>query len=89
MFANESTDFWKVYEWGMKHGNGTPEAREALRKRLEDMGDIDERGQTEHLSLSSMRRFVVMEGDAATHNFHIAQPDLDRKRGEMGARRSF
>jgi hypothetical protein len=43
MFANESIDFQKVYEWGVMHGNGTPEVRDALRKRLEDMGDIYER----------------------------------------------
>ena len=44
MFANESIDFQKVNEWGVMHGNGTPEVREALRKRLEDMGEIYEKG---------------------------------------------
>jgi pimeloyl-ACP methyl ester carboxylesterase len=43
IFANESVDFRKVYEWGVKHGNGTEAAREALRKRLEYMGEIDEK----------------------------------------------
>jgi pimeloyl-ACP methyl ester carboxylesterase len=43
IFANESVDFRKVYEWGVKHGNGTEAAREALRKRLENMGEIDEK----------------------------------------------
>jgi hypothetical protein len=68
IFGNESVDFTKVYEWGVEHSNGTPEAREALRKRLEDMGEIDEKGQREHLSLSTDSKFVYVEGIARTHN---------------------
>jgi len=55
VFGKESVGFNKVYEWGLKHGNGSPEARAALRKRLEDMGEIDEKGRREHLSLSSQQ----------------------------------
>jgi hypothetical protein len=62
IFRDESVDFGKAYEFGFKHGNGTEEAREALRVRLEDMTEIDEKGQREHLSLSSRSQFVVAEG---------------------------
>jgi hypothetical protein len=79
IFGNESVDFTKVYEWGVKHGNWTPEAREALRKRLEDMGDIDEKGQRENLSLSSESRFIYAEGIARTHNIQAVQPELIAK----------
>ena len=35
----------KALEFGVKEGNGTEEAREALVKRLEDMSVIDARGR--------------------------------------------
>ncbi|KUJ07039.1 alpha/beta-hydrolase, partial [Mollisia scopiformis] len=76
IFANESVDLSKVYEWGIKNGSGTPEAREALRKRLEDMAEVDEQGQRAHLSLSSQSRFVYAEGEARTHNLQIVKPQL-------------
>jgi hypothetical protein len=76
IFGNESVDMQKVYDWGVKHGNGTEEAREALRKRLEDMGEIDEEGQREHLRLSSQSRFIYASGVARTHNVHYVQPEL-------------
>jgi pimeloyl-ACP methyl ester carboxylesterase len=79
IFGNESVDFTKVYEWGVKHGNGTPEARETLRKRLEDMGDVDEKGQRQHLSLLSDSRFMYAEGIARTHNIQVVQPKLIAK----------
>ncbi|KAK5118568.1 hypothetical protein LTR85_008033 [Meristemomyces frigidus] len=49
LFCEESTDFPKVYEYGLKHGNGIEEAREALRKRLEDMSKDDEKAMREQL----------------------------------------
>lgn len=61
VFANESVDLREVYEWGAEWGNGGPETREALRKRLEDMAEVDEKGQRAHLSLSSQSRFVYAE----------------------------
>lgn len=45
IFANESVDLKKIYQWGMKRGNGTPEARENLKWRLEDMAEGIEDGQ--------------------------------------------
>jgi len=76
IFANESVDFQKVYDYSVKNGTGTSSAREAMRKRLEDMEEIDETGQRAHLGLSSQRRFVYAEGIARTHNVHFVQPQL-------------
>jgi hypothetical protein len=42
IFTNESEEFWKVHEWGVRNRNGTEEARKAMRKRLEDMSVVDE-----------------------------------------------
>lgn len=42
IFANESEDFRKVCEWGVRNRNGMEEARKAMRKRLEDMSVVDE-----------------------------------------------
>lgn len=75
-FAIESIDFKKVYDWGVEHGNGTPEAREALRKRLEDMAQVDDERQRAHLSLSSQSRFIYAEEDARTHNVQLVHPQL-------------
>lgn len=40
------------------------------------MGEIDEKGQQEHLSLSSQSRFIYASGVARTHNMHYVQPEL-------------
>lgn len=45
VFCDESVDFSKVLEWGVKNGNGSEEAREALRVRLEDMVRLMRRGR--------------------------------------------
>lgn len=76
VFCDMSRDFRRVYEWGVEHGNGTEEAREALRKRLEDMAEVNERDMRENLTLSSRSRFVKMEGKAATHNVQVVAPEL-------------
>lgn len=74
IFCDESIDFGKVYEYGVQHGNGTEEAREALRKRLEDMSEVDEAAMREHLALSHESRFVKAEGKQRTHNVHVVDP---------------
>ena len=58
------------------HGHGTAEAREALRIRLEDLSEVEEKGQRAQLSLSSNNRFVKAEGEARTHNIQFVQPEL-------------
>jgi pimeloyl-ACP methyl ester carboxylesterase len=76
VFCDESVDFGTVYEHGIVNGNGSPEAREALRTRLEDMSEIDEKGQRAHLKMSSRSRFVKTEGSARTHNVHLVKPEI-------------
>ncbi|KAK3046376.1 hypothetical protein LTR09_012152 [Extremus antarcticus] len=76
VFCDESNDFRKVYEYGVEHGNGTEEAREALRKHLEDMSAVDEAGMRQHLTLSSHARFVKAEGKRRTHNVHLVDPQF-------------
>jgi hypothetical protein len=55
VFAGESADFTKVYQWGVKHGRGSVEVREEMKRRLEDIKSVGERA---HLSLSGRGRFV-------------------------------
>lgn len=76
IFCDESHDFRKCYEYGVRHGHGTDEAREALRKHLEDMSDVDEARMREHLVLSSNARFVKAEGKQRTHNVQVVDPDF-------------
>lgn len=76
IFANESVDFRKIYDFAVVHGLGTDEARNALAERLEDMGQIDEAGQRAHLGLSSQSRFVYAEGKATTHNLQYVAPEV-------------
>jgi pimeloyl-ACP methyl ester carboxylesterase len=76
IFANESTDFRKIYEFAVAHGYGTEDARRRLAECLEDMEQVDERGQRVHLSLSSRSRFVYAEGKARTHNLQYVAPEL-------------
>ena len=78
VFANESHDFRKVYEFGVKHGYGTKEAQDLLGQRLEEMEMVDEEGQRAHLSMSSRSRFVYAEGNARTHNLQFVAPEVIR-----------
>jgi hypothetical protein len=68
LFGNKSVDVRKIYEFGVKNGNRTEEARDALKLRLEDIKEVDERGQRDHLNLSSSSRFVIAKAVARTHN---------------------
>ncbi|OJJ45046.1 hypothetical protein ASPZODRAFT_134473 [Penicilliopsis zonata CBS 506.65] len=78
IFGNESVDFRKIYDFSVAHGTGTEEARQRLAVRLEDMEQLDEQGQRDHLSLSSRSRFVYAEGKARTHNIQLVAPELIR-----------
>lgn len=62
--------------FAIKKGNGSQEAREAMRKRLEGMSEIDERGQGEHLGMSTRSRFFKAQGMARTHNVHYVKPEF-------------
>jgi pimeloyl-ACP methyl ester carboxylesterase len=76
VFCDESVDFGKILRFAVERRNGSEEARETLRIRLEDMSEIDERGQRAHLGMSSRGRFVRAEGVARTHNVQFVKPEL-------------
>lgn len=76
IFCDESTDFSKILEHGIRNNHGTFEAREDLRKRLGDMSAIEEAAQRSLLELSSNSHFVRMVGKAKTHNAHLVDPHV-------------
>lgn len=76
IFANESLDFRKLYDFAVAHGYGSKETRDALAERLQDMEQVDEAGQRAHLALSSQSRFVYAEGKARTHNLQYVAPEV-------------
>ncbi len=75
LFCDESNDFKKVYEYGVKHGHGTAEEQEVIQKHLETMSADDEAAQREHLALSDNSRFCKADGKRATHNVHLVDPE--------------
>lgn len=72
--CEEAEDMRKVYAYGLEHGHGSAKAREAMRKRLEDMAELDEAGMREHLKMSRNARFVKAQGKQRTHNVHMVDP---------------
>lgn len=78
IFGNEPIGFSMIYDYSMLYGTGLGEVREALRKRLEDMEEADERGQRARLELSSQGRFVFVNAiwKTRTHNMHFTQPEV-------------
>lgn len=88
--CQEAEDMKRVYEHGLANGHGSREAREAMRKRLEDMAELDESGMKEHLSLTQegMGRFVLAEGKQRTHNVVMVDPDFVAREVEWVYRRA-
>jgi pimeloyl-ACP methyl ester carboxylesterase len=76
VFCDESVDFGKILSFAEEKGFGSEEARQALRTRLVDMSEIDEKGQRAHLRMSNRSRFVTAEGVARTHNVQFVRPEL-------------
>lgn len=78
VFASESVDFTKVYNYGVEHGFGTEEARQRLAVWLKTMEQVEEPVQRANLGLSRHSRFVHAEGKARTHNLQYVAPELIR-----------
>lgn len=76
IFCDESNDVRKILEHGVKNNHGTLEAQEALRRRLDDIGPVEEAAQRSLLALSSNSRFVRMGGEGNTHNAHFVAPQI-------------
>lgn len=72
--ANSPRDYERIYQAGVKAGNGTGEQRAAFRGLLDLWDGIDRELQEEQLSLSSTTRFVRLED--CGHNVHLVRPDV-------------
>ncbi len=68
-------DLKKLYEAGVKEGNGTDAQRSFFRLNLETWDEKDRQLQSEQLSLSHHSRFVVAPQESG-HNVHLTQPEL-------------
>ncbi|KAJ5950105.1 hypothetical protein N7454_001689 [Penicillium verhagenii] len=78
IFANESVDFGKIYDFSVTHGYGSITEQEEMRERLTDMEQVDEQGQRAHLGMSSRSRFVYAQDKGRTHNVQIVAPEMIR-----------
>lgn len=72
--ANCPRDYERIYEEGVRAGNGTAEQRAAFRALLDRWGGIDCELQEEQLGLSSTTRFVRLQD--CGHNVHLVRPDV-------------
>ncbi|RJE18252.1 Alpha beta hydrolase [Aspergillus sclerotialis] len=72
--ANSARDYRRIYEAGVKAGNGTEEQREAFWKLLENWDEISKELQEEQLGLSSNSRLVCLED--CGHHVHLVRPDV-------------
>lgn len=76
IFAGESADFRKVYNYGVKHGLGRERAQRDLAGWLEEMECVEESDQKILLTLSGNGRFNCAMGEAKTHNLQYVKPEL-------------
>ncbi|BCS26740.1 alpha/beta fold hydrolase [Aspergillus puulaauensis] len=72
--ANCPRDYERIYEEGVRAGNGTAEQRAAFRALLDRWDGIDCELQEEQLGLSSTTRFVRLRD--CGHNVHLVRPDV-------------
>lgn len=74
VMAHNEMDHQKLYDAGVKAGNGTQQERAAFRELLRTWEEKDKRLQMEQLSLSGNGRWVVAEESG--HNVHLTQPEV-------------
>ncbi len=67
-------DMNRMYEAGVKAGNGTNEQREKFKTWLDKVDAIEERMQKEQLHLSSRSRYIRPENGG--HNMPVQQPEV-------------
>ncbi len=72
--ANSARDFWRIWEEGVRVGNGTVEQQAAFRELLGRWDEVDEELQMEQLRLSKRTRYVRVEG--CGHNVQLVRPDV-------------
>jgi pimeloyl-ACP methyl ester carboxylesterase len=74
--GNTLRDFQRMYDAGVKAGNGTEEERRLFREYLEKWDERDHAHQEEILRLSSFGRLVRSTGG---HNVQMEEPELAAK----------
>ncbi|KAL1970264.1 hypothetical protein VTN77DRAFT_5424 [Rasamsonia byssochlamydoides] len=72
--CRSSRDYERIYESGVRAGNGTEEQREAFRRLLDQWDGIDKDLQEEQLKLSSHSRLVDIPD--CGHNVNLVRPDV-------------
>ncbi|KAL4866951.1 hypothetical protein BDV12DRAFT_128423 [Aspergillus spectabilis] len=72
--ANTPRDYERIYEAGVRAGNGTAEQRRAFRELLDRWEGVDQMMQEEQLGLSATTRFVRLQD--CGHNVHLVRPDV-------------
>ena len=72
--GNSARDYWRIYEEGVRVGNGTEEQQRGFRELLERWDGVDEELQMEQLGLSSRTRYVRVED--CGHNVQLVRPDV-------------
>ncbi|CRG86280.1 hypothetical protein PISL3812_03285 [Talaromyces islandicus] len=65
-------DYEKIYEAGVKAGNGTPEQQQKFRQWLDHWDDWTKELHRDLLQLSSLTRWVELD---CGHNINLLQPD--------------
>ena len=68
------SDYEKIYEAGVRAGNGTPEQRETLKRFIEKIDEVWERNQKRQLDLSRKSRMVY--ANKSGHQVMQQQPEL-------------
>jgi len=71
--GNTPRDFQRMYDAGVKAGNGTEEERRLFREYLENWDERDHAQQEEILKLSTLGRLVRSTGG---HNVQMEEPEL-------------
>lgn len=79
ILGSANNDFRKMYEYGIKHGNGTMDEREEVSAWLKKWGPIFDQRKLAVLELAEdggESRMVQAKGVGKTHNVHWTQPWL-------------
>ncbi|KAJ5676949.1 alpha/beta hydrolase fold protein [Penicillium maclennaniae] len=72
--CNSARDYARIYEQGVKAGNGTARQRQAFRELLDQWDTLDQELKEEQLKLSSNAKLVHLPD--CGHNVHLIRPDV-------------
>lgn len=72
--GSKQKEFMKLYEAGVKRGNGTEELREFVKNAIERLGPLDEELTRDQLRLSQNNRYVYAKNSG--HEVELTEPEL-------------